>query len=191
MVPTTYVRVDVFPLTPNNKIDRNALPTPIHTILTTSEPPRPGVETTIATIWENVLGTTGIGRHDNFFDLGGHSLLATMIVSRLRDQLGVDVAVRTIFAAPTIAELAAEIGERESIAPGVGLGDRHRRPQPAAGAVLVAGADVVPPPAASDVDRLQPVGRATISRVRSTSRRFVGRSTGSSSVTNRCVPTSR
>ena len=120
MVPTTYIALDTFPLTPNKKIDRNALPTPTPTIRHSSEPPRPGIETTIATIWENVLGTTGIGRHDNFFDLGGHSLLATMIVSRLRDQLCVELAVRTIFVAPTIAELAAEIGEWEIIAAGSG-----------------------------------------------------------------------
>ncbi len=115
MIPTIVVPLDTFPLTTTNKIDRNQLPpptthhTPHHD--TTHQPPHPGTETTIATIWATVLDTPTIGRHDNFFHLGGHSLLATRIASRLRRELGVEVPVSAVFRHPTVAELAAAIDE--------------------------------------------------------------------------------
>ena len=106
MVPTTYIALDTFPLTPNKKIDRNALPTPTPTIRHSSEPPRPGIETTIATIWENVLGTTGIGRHDNFFDLGGHSLLAIRVFAKVEETTGKSYPLTKLFQVPTVASFA-------------------------------------------------------------------------------------
>jgi acyl transferase domain-containing protein len=71
--------------------------------------PQPGLETTIAEIWEEVLHVDHIGVHDNFFELGGHSLLATQVVSRLASRVQADLPLRDMFQSPTIAELAAKI----------------------------------------------------------------------------------
>jgi acyl carrier protein len=67
------------------------------------------VETEIAAILAQLLGVDEVGVHDNFFLLGGHSLLGTQLIMRLRDAFGVDLALRTLFDAPTVAELAAEV----------------------------------------------------------------------------------
>ncbi|MFJ9721118.1 condensation domain-containing protein, partial [Streptomyces sp. NPDC101213] len=71
-------------------------------------------EQTITDVWSDVLGIDTIGIHDNFFELGGHSLLATQVTSRLRQRLGVDVPVRTLFTSPTVATLAAAVRELET-----------------------------------------------------------------------------
>jgi acyl carrier protein len=76
-----------------------------------TEPPRNATETLVAGIWHSVLECEQAGIHDNFFQLGGHSLLATQIVSRLSHALEVDIPVRMIFEAPTIAELAEAVDE--------------------------------------------------------------------------------
>ena len=65
----------------------------------------------LAEIWADVLKLDRVGRHDNFFELGGHSLLAVRVIARLR-QVGLEVDVRALFATPTLAELAAEIGSK-------------------------------------------------------------------------------
>jgi acyl transferase domain-containing protein/acyl carrier protein len=75
------------------------------------EPPRDDIERVIADIWQQLLGIEGVGREDNFFDLGGHSLLATQLVSRIRDAFGVEVSLRNFFESPTVAGLAALVGE--------------------------------------------------------------------------------
>jgi NAD(P)-dependent dehydrogenase (short-subunit alcohol dehydrogenase family)/acyl carrier protein len=77
--------------------------------------PQGEVEATIAQIWQSLLGVSKVGRHDNFFDLGGHSLLATQVLSRLRQALRVEVSIQSLFDAPTIAELAAEIERSKSL----------------------------------------------------------------------------
>jgi acyl carrier protein len=69
-------------------------------------------ETLLAGIWQEVLRLERVGRHDHFFALGGHSLLATQVVSRLRRQLGIELPLRTVFAAPTLAGLAEQIDQR-------------------------------------------------------------------------------
>ncbi|MBA2675317.1 condensation domain-containing protein, partial [Ramlibacter sp.] len=117
MVPAHVVVLDAMPLTPNGKIDRKALPAPD---LTRGDAgyvaPRTPVEETTARIWADVLGLDRVGIHDNFFDLGGHSLLATRVISKVRTQLGVELPLRALFEAPSVAELAARIdtarGER-------------------------------------------------------------------------------
>src|SRR4029077_1860900 len=71
--------------------------------------PRTDLERTIAAVWSDVLGVPRVGVHDGFFELGGHSLLATLTVSRLREALGIDISLRTLFEAPTVAALAAQV----------------------------------------------------------------------------------
>ena len=108
MVPATYLTLPALPFTPSHKIDRARLPKPDTSSAPTppSDPPRPGLETQLAHLWQDVLGVTTINRHDNFFDLGGHSLLATQIVSRLRTSLGIEIPVAGVFDHPTVADLA-------------------------------------------------------------------------------------
>src|SRR5262249_23012087 len=89
MVPEAYVRLESFPLTPNGKLDRRALPAPESDAYATAgyEPPQGETETKLAAIWTEVLGLERVGRQDNFFSLGGHSLLAVRMVTRLRQRL--------------------------------------------------------------------------------------------------------
>ncbi|HEY0410390.1 MAG TPA: amino acid adenylation domain-containing protein, partial [Candidatus Dormibacteraeota bacterium] len=119
MLPAV-VRLDELPLSPNGKVDRRALAALPETLERAertaeggeAEGPRTPLESALVAVWTEVLGagfSTGIGVGDNFFDLGGHSLLATQVVSRLRETLGVDLPVRALFEAPTIAALAARI----------------------------------------------------------------------------------
>ncbi|HEY0737984.1 MAG TPA: amino acid adenylation domain-containing protein [Herpetosiphonaceae bacterium] len=112
MVPSTFVMLDALPLTPNGKVDHKALPTPDTASLepdATYVAPRTPVEDLLASIWASVLRRERVGVHDNFFDLGGHSLLATQVVSRVRDALQVDLPLRDMFSAPTLAGMAALI----------------------------------------------------------------------------------
>jgi acyl carrier protein len=112
MVPSAFVFLDQLPRTPNGKVDRRALPAAGPTVSgaeTAYEPPRTPLEKRLATMWAELLGAPRVGVHDNFFDLGGQSLLATRLVARLRDGLGVELPLRDVFEAPTVAELAARI----------------------------------------------------------------------------------
>ncbi|MER6417110.1 condensation domain-containing protein, partial [Streptomyces humidus] len=112
LVPAAVVVLDGFPLTPNGKLDRDALPTP-H-LVTTGADDRPSgtpQEEILRTVFADVLGITRIGPEDNFFDLGGHSLLAGRLISRIRGALGVDVSMRTFFNAPTPRRLAGRLVE--------------------------------------------------------------------------------
>ena len=109
MLPSAFVFTDAFPLTPNGKLDRKALPEPeAHSL----EPkdlyvaPRTPTEEALATIWCDLLNLKQVGVHDNFFELGGHSLLATQLMSRVRNIFQIEIAVRSVFEAPTIADLA-------------------------------------------------------------------------------------
>jgi acyl carrier protein len=112
MVPAAYVRLERFPLTPNGKLDRKALPAPDGDAYGVRgyEAPVGEIETTVAEIWAEVLKIERVGRHDNFFELGGHSLLAVRAISRLREALNVEVAISDLFAYPVLAELARVAG---------------------------------------------------------------------------------
>ena len=108
MVPAAYVRLEGLPLTPNGKLDRRALPAPEQDAYATRgyEAPQGETETIVAAIWAEVLKLDRVGRHDNFFELGGHSLLAVRVITRIRKALGVEVAVRDLFAHPALGDLA-------------------------------------------------------------------------------------
>ncbi|MGE5215803.1 MAG: non-ribosomal peptide synthetase, partial [Chloroflexota bacterium] len=117
MVPSTFVVLDSLPLTPNGKVDRKALPAPTSSRPDLTEPfvaPRTREEELIANIWAEVLNIKTIGIHDNFFDLGGHSLLAMRVISHVRKTFAMDIAVRTLFEAPTVAGFAAALLLKQS-----------------------------------------------------------------------------
>ena len=117
MIPTFFVLLEAMPLTPNRKIDRRQLPQldKIRATLTTDAvAPRTPQEEILAGIWAQVLGVEQIGIQDNFFALGGHSLLATQLVSRIRSTFQVALPLRTLFEAPTIAELAAKLSQTKT-----------------------------------------------------------------------------
>ncbi len=104
MVPATFTLLERLPLSPNGKVDRQSLPAPER-----EQPyvaPRSPLEQQVAALWSALLNVPRVGLHDNFFALGGHSLLATQLVSRLRTTLQIDLPVRRIFEAPTVADLA-------------------------------------------------------------------------------------
>jgi amino acid adenylation domain-containing protein len=112
MVPSAYVYLESLPLTSNGKLDRKALPAPDQIRPDVAEKfvaTRTLVEETLANIWAKVLGFERVGVHDNFFDLGGHSLLGTQVMSRIREALQVDLPLRILFEAPTVAELALRV----------------------------------------------------------------------------------
>ncbi len=132
MVPSQMVEIEAMPLTPNRKIDRRALARIGATPDTRDHVgPRNPMEEIVCEIWAGVLGVEKVGVDDNLFEIGGHSLLATQIVSRVRSLLGVEVSLRRLFTAPTVAAMAAEVeesihvGEFQS-APPIARADRTR-----------------------------------------------------------------
>jgi amino acid adenylation domain-containing protein len=121
MTPSTFVFLDTLPLTPNGKVDRQALPPPEPTRPDSEQAwvaPRTPEEEILAGIWAQILGIDRVGMHDNFFELGGHSLKATQIVSRVRAAFEIELPLRALFEAPTVAGLAAYIVHRQEQQPG-------------------------------------------------------------------------
>ena len=114
MVPSAFVALDALPLTTSGKVDRRALPEPSRTpapALAPAVTPRDATERALVDVFERVLRTSNVGIEDDFFALGGHSLLAMRAVARIRTVLAMDVPVRWLFDAPTVAKLAARLAE--------------------------------------------------------------------------------
>ncbi|MEK6333357.1 MAG: non-ribosomal peptide synthetase [Acidobacteriota bacterium] len=112
MVPTVFVCLPALPLTANGKIDRHALPEPDSENTLRDEAftaPRTPTEERLAKVVSSLLNLKEVSVNDNFFLLGGHSLLGTQLIGRIRGAFGVDLALRTLFDAPTISALSAEI----------------------------------------------------------------------------------
>ncbi|HWA09040.1 MAG TPA: amino acid adenylation domain-containing protein, partial [Opitutaceae bacterium] len=118
MVPAGIVLLEAFPLTPNGKIDRRALPAPE---AATREPevafvaPRTTEEITVAATWAEVLGVERVGVNDNFFELGGHSLKATQVVARLRSRFAAGCTIADVFRRPTLEAFAAGLAAVASV----------------------------------------------------------------------------
>jgi acyl carrier protein len=118
MLPSAFVFLPSLPLTPNGKVDFARLPlpdAPVHPRSLQVEP-RDAFEARLAGIWSEFLETDRIGIHDNFFEWGGHSLLATQVISRIRQVFEVELPLRALFEAPTVAELAERIRGATDIA---------------------------------------------------------------------------
>ncbi len=118
MIPSAFISLDTFPLTPNGKIDRRALPTPdwLHRNISQNlTHPRTAIEEAIAQIWTQILGLETVGIDQNFFELGGHSLLATQLISRLRQIFQIELPLQKIFEFPTVSGLANVVGTSKKI----------------------------------------------------------------------------
>jgi amino acid adenylation domain-containing protein len=131
MIPSRVTLLERMPLTSSGKVDRQALPDPELSSESSQAfvAPRTPVEHQLAEIWSEILGAGRIGIHDSFFDTGGHSLLATRVISRVRRAFKVDMPLRTLFEAPTIAGLAEKIESalnlHTSIQPSIRRAPRH------------------------------------------------------------------
>ncbi|EQB97998.1 hypothetical protein B738_27602 [Photorhabdus temperata subsp. temperata M1021] len=124
MVPAAFVRLDAFPLTPNGKLDRRALPVPGEASFARQvyEAPQGKTEIALAAIWRELLGIEQISRYDNFFTLGGHSLLAVQMINRVA-AFGVELPLSTLFTSPSLAAFAevmnAWFDEQRSLLPAI------------------------------------------------------------------------
>lgn len=119
MVPGAWVELKHFPLSPNGKIDRKALPKPetrsseaAHSYVA----PRTALEEHLARIWSELLGVDKVGIRDNFLELGGHSLIAIRVLSRVARECGADLQVQSLFDAPTIEEFSRTVEAMAQIA---------------------------------------------------------------------------
>ncbi len=116
MVPSIFIQLEQFPLTPNGKIDTDALPLPQRLGATHEyNPPRTDHEKLLVNIWEEVLDVSPVGIDDNFFELGGHSLLAIKVIARVREIFSIELLLHQVLEFPTVVSLAEQISYMEPI----------------------------------------------------------------------------
>ncbi|MCY7347740.1 MAG: amino acid adenylation domain-containing protein [Pyrinomonadaceae bacterium] len=114
-LPSNFVLMEQFPLSPNGKVDREALPAPEENRSTVEKgfvAPNDELEIRLTKIWESLLGVTPIGIRDNFFDLGGHSLLAVKLFTQIEKLFGKNLPLATLFEAPTVEQLAVLLRQK-------------------------------------------------------------------------------
>ncbi|MFM0472398.1 condensation domain-containing protein, partial [Paraburkholderia strydomiana] len=116
MVPSSYVELERFPLTPNGKLDRRALPAPeaVASSRATYVAPHGETQTKLAAVWQQVLGVERVGAHDDFFLLGGHSLLAVRVLSAVRKEFGDAPGLRAVFEHPRLEDFATLLSAAQS-----------------------------------------------------------------------------
>jgi amino acid adenylation domain-containing protein/non-ribosomal peptide synthase protein (TIGR01720 family)/FkbM family methyltransferase len=114
MIPAHTILLDKFPLTPNGKIDKNALPDPgtAESGINEYKAPQTETEKILVRIWQELLKKDRIGIHDDFFALGGHSLLAMRVISSVRKELEIEIVIKALFLYPTIQQLAEYLDEQ-------------------------------------------------------------------------------
>ncbi|MEM1368159.1 MAG: amino acid adenylation domain-containing protein [Cyanobacteria bacterium P01_H01_bin.15] len=117
MLPNSFVVLKKFPLTPNGKVDKRALPAPEYQGTAKLVPAQDELEKQLVKIWEQVLNKRPIGVQDNFFDLGGHSLLAVKLFAEIEKRFGRTLPLATLFQAGTIAKLATVIRSENWLSP--------------------------------------------------------------------------
>jgi|GEM_PF-1959113 len=161
MVPSAFVTLERFPLTPSGKTDRRAMPAPDADSLPrkSTVPPRTLLEKELAALWGEVLNTEHPGIHDNFFELGGHSLLAARLIARISVHIGRDLGVRVLFEQPTIADLAAALDSDWTAS----SGERPPLPEPAEPAAEPA--EAVAEPAELVTEPAEPVAEPAEAKV--------------------------
>ncbi len=121
MVPSTFLLLESLPVTSTGKVDRSSLPVPqddVPEMAGSYAAPRTPAEAAMAGIWAEVFRLERVGIHDDFFELGGHSLLAGQVVARIRRAFGVELPLRALFDAPTVAELCSKLGNLEAVVEG-------------------------------------------------------------------------
>jgi thioesterase domain-containing protein/acyl carrier protein len=116
MVPSAFTALETFPLTPNGKLDRRALPVPDMPLQNQAIAPRDEVESILIEIWQKVLNIQSIGVQDNFFDIGGHSLLAVRLMTEIQKATGKLIPLATLFQGATVEHLA-DVLRGESLPP--------------------------------------------------------------------------
>ena len=112
MIPSIFMFLERLPISANGKLDRNALPDPPQNrpeLETAYVPPKTGLEHRLAQIWIEIFSLDQIGTHDNFFELGGDSLMATRLISRIQNVFKIALPIRSVFAAPTVHDLALRV----------------------------------------------------------------------------------
>ena len=129
MIPGAYVELEQLPLTPNGKVDRRALPAPGERALASGDEflgPRTPLEEVMCGIWMQVLRVERVSIRANFFELGGHSLLATQVIARVRQVCKVELALRALFEAPTVAGLSERVAAAQLRGQGVAVPELRR-----------------------------------------------------------------